>query len=45
MTYWLFQRNPNYCRIIDDIRDFEQMPWLATRYAKDMVAGDRFKLA
>ncbi|YAF99047.1 MAG: EVE domain-containing protein (plasmid) [Nodularia sp. CChRGM 3473] len=40
MTYWLFQGNPKYYRIIDGIRDFEQMPWLATRYAKDMVAGD-----
>lgn len=40
MTYWLFQGNPKYYRIIDGIRDFEQMPWLATRYAKDMAAGD-----
>ena len=40
MPYWLFQGNPKYYRIIDGIRDFEQMPWLATRYAKDMVTGD-----
>lgn len=40
MTYWLFQGNPKYYRIIDGIRDFEQMPWLATRYAKEMAAGD-----
>lgn len=40
MAYWLFQGNPKYYRIIDGIRDFEQMPWLATRYAKDMVTGD-----
>ncbi|MBD2457288.1 EVE domain-containing protein [Nostoc sp. FACHB-87] len=40
MTYWLFQGNPKYYRIIDSIRDFEQMPWLATRYAKEMAAGD-----
>jgi len=26
MTYWLFQGNPKYYRIIDGIRDFEQMP-------------------
>jgi hypothetical protein len=40
MTYWLFQGNPKYYHIIDGIREFEQMPWFATRYAKDMVAGD-----
>ncbi|MEH2027048.1 hypothetical protein [Nostoc sp.] len=33
MAYWLFQGNFKYYRIIDGIRDFEQMPWLATRYA------------
>ena len=35
-----FQGNPKYYRIIEGIRDFEQMPWLATRYAKDMAPGD-----
>jgi len=40
MAYWLFQGNPKYYRIIDAIRDFEQMPWLVTRYGKDMVPGD-----
>jgi hypothetical protein len=40
MTYWLFQGNPKYYRIIDGIHGFEQMPWLATCYAKDMVVGD-----
>ena len=40
MTYWLFEGNPKYYRIIDGIGDFEQMPWLATRYAKEMAAGD-----
>ncbi|MEH2356520.1 EVE domain-containing protein [Nostoc sp.] len=40
MAYWLFQGNPKYYRIIDGIRDFEQMPWLTTRYAKDIVPGD-----
>jgi hypothetical protein len=39
MTYWLFQGNPKYYRIIDGIRDFEQMPWLTTRYAKDIAPG------
>lgn len=40
MTYWLFQGNPKYYRVIDGIRDFEQMPWLVTRYAKDIALGD-----
>lgn len=40
MAYWLFQGNPKYYRVIDGIRDFEQMPWLVTRYAKDIALGD-----
>ncbi len=40
MAYWLFQGNPKYYRVIDGIRDFEQMPWLVTRYAKDIASGD-----
>lgn len=40
MAYWLFQGNPKYYRIIDAIRDFEQMPWLVTRYDKDIAPGD-----
>lgn len=40
MAYWLFQGNPKYYRIIDGIRDFTQMPWLVTRYAKEMQPGD-----
>ncbi|HEY9711609.1 MAG TPA: EVE domain-containing protein [Oculatellaceae cyanobacterium] len=40
MAYWLFQGNPKYYRIIDAIRDFEQMPWLVTRYGKDIAPGD-----
>jgi predicted RNA-binding protein with PUA-like domain len=40
MAYWLFQGNPKYYRIIDGIRDFAQMPWLVTRYAKEMEPGD-----
>lgn len=40
MAYWLYQGNPKYYRIIDAIRDFEQMPWLVTRYAKEMASGD-----
>lgn len=40
MTYWLFQGNPKYYRITEAIRDFEQMPWLVTRYAQLMAVGD-----
>ena len=40
MAYWLFQGNPKYYRIIDGIRDSEKMPWLVTRYAKDIAPGD-----
>jgi len=40
MAYWLFQGNPKYYRIIDAIRDFEQMPWLVTRYGKEIMPGD-----
>ncbi|MGB7443189.1 MAG: EVE domain-containing protein [Coleofasciculaceae cyanobacterium] len=40
MAYWLFQGNPKCYRIIDAIRDFEQMPWLVTRYAKEIAVGD-----
>ncbi|MBD2428114.1 EVE domain-containing protein [Phormidium sp. FACHB-1136] len=40
MAYWLFQGNPKYYRILDGIRDFTQMPWLVTRYAKEMQPGD-----
>ena len=40
MAYWLFQGNPVYYRIIDGLRDFTQMPWLVTRYAKEMQPGD-----
>lgn len=40
MVYWLFQANPKYYRVLDAIADFEQMPWLVTRYARDIKVGD-----
>jgi len=40
MAYWLFQGNPKYYRVLDAIRDFEQMLWLVTRYGKDIAPGD-----
>jgi len=41
MAYWLFQGNPKYYRVLDAIRDCQQMPWLTTRYAKEVALGDR----
>lgn len=40
MFHWLFQGNPKYYCVLDGIRDFEQMPWLVTRYGKDIASGD-----
>lgn len=40
MAYWLFQSNPKYYRILDAIRDLEEMPWLVTRYRKQIAVGD-----
>ncbi|MFL9458476.1 MULTISPECIES: EVE domain-containing protein [Nostocales] len=40
MAYWLFQGNPKYYRVLDAIKDFDQMPWLVTRYAQDIAPGD-----
>ncbi|HAC66087.1 MAG TPA: EVE domain-containing protein [Cyanothece sp. UBA12306] len=40
MAYWLFQANPKYYRIVDAIQELEKMPWLVTRYAKNMAIGD-----
>ena len=37
MAHWLFQGNPKYYRIVDAIQDSALMPWLVTRYAKDMA--------
>jgi predicted RNA-binding protein with PUA-like domain len=40
VAYWLFQGNPKYYRILDAIAEQEEMPWLVTRYGKEMSAGD-----
>lgn len=40
MNHWLFQGNPKYYRIQEAIAAFETMPWLVTRYAKEMQVGD-----
>ena len=40
MAYWLFQGNPKYYRILDALGDQDQLPWLVTRYAKEIEVGD-----
>ncbi|MTJ53586.1 EVE domain-containing protein [Anabaena sp. UHCC 0253] len=40
MAYWLFQGNPKYYRVLDAIKELEQIPWLVTRYTKDIAPGD-----
>jgi len=40
MAYWLFQGNPKYYRVAEAIRDLNEMTWIVTRYARDIVAGD-----
>jgi predicted RNA-binding protein with PUA-like domain len=40
MAYWLFQGNPKYYRILDAIEALQEMPWLVTRYAKQIAVGD-----
>jgi hypothetical protein len=40
MSYWLFQANPQYSRVIDGIRELDQMHWLITRYAREIAIDD-----
>lgn len=40
MAYWLFQGNPKYHRLLDAIREQDEMPWLVTRYKNQMQVGD-----
>jgi len=40
MAYWLFQGNPKYYRVAEAIRDLNEMTWIVTRYARDIVAGN-----
>jgi predicted RNA-binding protein with PUA-like domain len=40
MAYWLFQGNPKYYRILDALGDRDELPWLVTRYAKEIQIGD-----
>lgn len=40
MNYWIFQGNPKYYRLLDAIRDLEEICWLVTRHTKDIQVGD-----
>ena len=40
MAYWLFQNNPKYYRVMDAIRECDEMPWLVTRYREKITVGD-----
>ena len=39
MAYWLFQGNPKYYRILDALGEQDTLPWLVTRYAKEIQVG------
>lgn len=41
MAYWLFQGNPKYYRLLQAIGDRDELPWLVTRYGKEIEVGDR----
>jgi len=40
MAYWLFQGNPKYYRVLEAINELKEIPWLVTRYAKDIAPSD-----
>ena len=40
MAYWLFQGNPKYYRVLEAIKELEEIPWLVTRYANNIAPGD-----
>ena len=40
MTYWLFQGNPKYYRFLEAIAQLDEIPWLVTRYGKEIQVGD-----
>jgi predicted RNA-binding protein with PUA-like domain len=40
VNYWLFQANPNYYRLLEAIKELEEMYWLVTRYTKEIAVGD-----
>ena len=40
MAYRLFQGNPKYYRVLEAIKELEEIPWLVTRYANNIAPGD-----
>ncbi|MCU0536545.1 MAG: EVE domain-containing protein [Hydrococcus sp. Prado102] len=40
MSHWLFQGNPKYYRLLEAIAQLDEIPWLVTRYDKEIEVGD-----
>ncbi|NJK46964.1 EVE domain-containing protein [Candidatus Gracilibacteria bacterium] len=40
MSHWLFQGNPKYYRLLEAIAQLDEIPWLVTRYNKEIQVGD-----
>jgi len=40
MAYWIFQSNPKLYRVLEAIRDFERLPWLASQRPDQIFPGD-----
>ena len=40
MAYWLFQSNPKHYRVLDAIRNFEEVPWLIKHRAQEIQPED-----
>lgn len=40
MSYWLFQGNPNYYRLIEGIREHERLSWSVSRCGEQMIMGE-----
>jgi EVE domain len=40
VSHWLFQGNPKYYRLLEAIAQLDEIPWLVTRYNKEIQVGD-----
>jgi predicted RNA-binding protein with PUA-like domain len=40
VAYWLFQGNPKYYKILPALEALTEMPWLVTRYQREITLGD-----
>jgi hypothetical protein len=40
VSHWLFQGNPKYYRLLEAIAQLDEIPWLVTRYDKEIEVGD-----